>query len=345
MVWSYSSNTLVSTLTGKSLATIRPADFPMFGDPNEVCPLNLLPAGSSGGTPPTTATFGPDDLRRFRDGFLLKSALGTAAVDAYYSIAPVITRFLLAHHAAFRLFAAAVAALYWIGENAMMLFCLVAALLLWQARREIRRYSHALTRLLMIAAIVIGVLPAGALSYYLTDQELASNADTVVTGTVLSTQGRWAKGGRIYTDVVVEVDESIKGGLNKATQITITVIGGQIGGFVMTASEMPNFKEGDAAVLFLKELSNGSFRIVAGQQGRVAISDNKGVKTVGNRDLSLFKALDGETATPTQGKTEAKADSAHAQHPAPEETGTVPLDEYLAYLRAVVKEQAKTASP
>ena len=105
IVWDFKKNQPVSAVSGKTIPTMLPLNRPMFGDPNDVCPLNVLDGiGTGGGGEGTTIDTGTitnavlgkinHNLRSFRDNVLLQTAVGTALVDTWYRLAPVMARFL-----------------------------------------------------------------------------------------------------------------------------------------------------------------------------------------------------------------------------------------------------------
>jgi hypothetical protein len=72
----------------------------MFGDPNDVCPMNIIEVPTGTGTDTTTTT-GTEDIRlyfiitRFK-GFSRQLPnefkIGVACVDIYYTFAPLISK-------------------------------------------------------------------------------------------------------------------------------------------------------------------------------------------------------------------------------------------------------------
>jgi hypothetical protein len=131
---------------------------------------------------------------------------------------------------------------------------------------------------------------AQALMLEMSLEELADGADAIVVGTVISTSSRWdADHISIYTEVVVSVEERLKGSVGGDT-VTVVVPGGAVGETAQWVSDTPVFEMGENAVLFLKELpGEGVFQIrlqdaplplpsflVHGQfQGKLEIRDGK----------------------------------------------------------------------
>lgn len=351
MVWSFERSALVSLDTGKTLPTIRPNDLPMFGDPNDVCPLNIIEGGSAGAV--ASLSSGPGVLRGFRDEILLESALGTSLVSAYYHAAPWMSRYFLGNATAFRAWRGTVDMAYWCVENYRMIALssgsALLLLLAWVFRRRVRRATAAL---LVLGALLAGA-PAQASIAFVTDAQLAAGADeAIVVGTVVALESRWARGGRIFTDVSFEIADTAKGRLNKNTVITVSVVGGQIGPLRVAASEIPTFAVGDEAVLFLNFVNDtyvihggirGTVRVLSDPTGKQAINTNSDY-IAGEAGAALkAKLLPEGAATGSQKTSEDGQDHTGHDHGDADNSTTVqvPLDEYMDYLRDLVQEEAK----
>ena len=200
MVWSIERNKVVSADTGKTIPTILPNNEPMFGDPNDVCFFNMIDGGSSdsgvsdisGSETVASGRVGAKTLRELRNKLLLTSALGTAFVDAYYSLSPQLARFLLQHDQLRQLARKGVAMLYWTLDHAVMvaLTALAAlALLIWLRRCRQRRLS---ALLLLLSALLALSGSAQAGMRYMPVNEFVEQVDVVVTGVVASTEANGA---------------------------------------------------------------------------------------------------------------------------------------------------------
>ena len=128
-------------------------------------------------------------------------------------------------------------------------------------------------------------------------QELTADADSIITGQVIETTSQWnAEHTRIYTTVVVSVEDSMKG-LAEQKNITITVPGGEVDGIREWVSDTPVFNSGDRTAVFLRHYPDKDiFNVVGGFQGRFLIDGDK----IGKLYLKDFKelinkALRGET--------------------------------------------------
>lgn len=346
LIWDFGRNTVVSQLTGKTIPAMLPNNRPMFGDPNDVCPMNIIgPEGTDTVTttgllsPGGPTKFGMNDLRLFRDGVLLESVAGTAMVDAYYQVSPLLAQFLKQNDRARAIFRSSVYSLFWAITHARLAAGLAAALLLtlaacrWLIRR---RSSRALAALLLALAALLFGLPAYAGIAYVTTAQMVSDADAIVTGTVTATSARWGEDGRIYTDITIRVQDSVKGGLNKSSTVNFSVLGGRIGGLVMEASSIPTFRKDEKVLLYLRDDVNHGLVVYGGIRGKFLVGANAktGEEYVlagsGAADLALRedeKALDAK----------ASKDSDEADDTAGD--GRVPLAVYLNYLRGLVRAQ------
>jgi len=84
--------------------------------------------------------------------------------------------------------------------------------------------------------------------------ELTNGADTVIVGTVVERTSYWNdEHTGIFTSVVLSVEEKLKGAIDQ-DRITVTFTGGEVDEIGQWVSDMPNFDQGEKAVVFLKEL-------------------------------------------------------------------------------------------
>jgi hypothetical protein len=322
-------NVVISVDTSKTLATILAGTTPMFGDRNNVCPLNVVVAGLEGSQTPTA-------LRGLRDRLLLKTALGTALVDGYYQASPVLAKFLARHGRVLSAAQAALGAIEWTVVNYRMTAPLALGVLVlagWFLRR--RRY-RTLAAAMLLAGLCLMAMPASAWIPYLTDDDMIQRADVVVTGTVQTVSSRWIEyGGRkgIMTDITISVNDTAKGRLNKSgTTISFQQVGGRIGSIVSRSPDLPQFTEGEEVVLYLKNVENFGYRIVAGNRGTLEVSTDTatGQKSVKASSLEAQKALSESAAAMKKAGSAPQEAAGDAK---------IPLKDYLNYLREIVKKQ------
>lgn len=355
LIWDFARNTVISADTGKSIAELLPLNRPMFGDSNDVCPLNVISGvpggGTDGGTtiPTTIGSFaaggskgGPTALRMFRDAVLLNSAPGTMLTQAYYTVAPHAARLLLKYTDAIPVVRSMVNAAYWLFAHvdAVLAVITVAVAGWWIARR--RRIAAALILLAFLLSISGSV---EAQVRYLTNQQMVDQADLIVRATVTSESARWAAGGRIYTDHTISVIDVIKspaapveeGEASEEEQppavadgatLSFSVIGGQIGTVVMVANPIPTFDVGDEVLLYFV-YKNEKWVVLNGERGKAEVVNKDGNKVVVGGSVAAGVALN-QPAKEIPGATLPEEETL--------EGAEVPVEDYVAYLRSLVAE-------
>lgn len=268
LVWSFTKNTVVSAVTDKTIPQMRPYLKPMFGDPNDVCPLNIIEVntGTGGGTT-TTPTVGKisltKDLRIFRDNYLMSSSLGLVFVELYYAVSPLIARAMLKEEFIMKLVMDLIRGIAMFRVTVLVGGVFLSIMIL----KILTIFSKAIRRRMMISVdqnrkmlsllllVSVGVFSiADARIAFLTTDQLKNLSDAVISGKVVSVISYMDKNMKIYTDVEVEIYQTIKGDINEGGSIVFTILGGEKDGFAMVCSEMPVFKEGDEVLLFLRYL-------------------------------------------------------------------------------------------
>ena len=118
---------------------------------------------------------------------------------------------------------------------------------------------------------------------------LTRGASDVVVGTitdVTSRMGTNVDGDHlIFSDLAVDVSDTLKGELRGS--ITITVEGGDVGGLVLSVSDMPTLRRGDRALFFLNKNARGEWALY-GHGGGVMKIDAAG--RLGNGPHTLDSA-------------------------------------------------------
>jgi len=130
--------------------------------------------------------------------------------------------------------------------------------------------------LALAAGLLTGCLFSGsgqAMMVAMSVEQLAGTADTIVVGTVLEQTSAWnADRSAIHTDVVVSVDELVKG--NAAGEVVVRVAGGYIESedIGMGTSNDPTFRDGEQVVLFLN--AGDPVATLTGMfQGKLTVTD------------------------------------------------------------------------
>jgi hypothetical protein len=324
---------VISADSGRPLNRILAFGAPMFGDANP-CPIQTLFSVGS-----LSASGTPNALRGFRDDVLLQTALGAAVVDAYYAAAPAMSAFLLRHATlleAGRLVARAVdAAVHHRILIGVAFLALIAARLM---RR--RRVRQAIAPML-IALLGLSLLasPAQAQIIPLSVEKIVELSDAVVTGEVVSVESRWTDGPRmaIVTDITIQVSDSVKGRVNKGSQVHITLPGGRIGILATLVSHMPTFKEKEEVLVFLQaptKDAGGPNMVVGGSQGKLVIKTDA---STGEKIVSAPNFDASYVLSDAAKKIQAKKAKSQAQGDPP--TAAVNLDDFKSYLRDVVSAQ------
>jgi hypothetical protein len=147
----------------------------------------------------------------------------------------------------------------------------------------------------------------------------------VVRGKVKKMQSRWAKtGGRIVTDIEVEVTEALKG--EPAKTIVIRQPGGVVGDIGQKVQGLATFEPGEEIVVFLEQRPGNAFDVYGSAQGkfRLKASDD------GKKLLAVPDAMEGTSLL----------DPVTRQPVAPQ-TEPIALDT----LRAKIKKAKNTATP
>jgi hypothetical protein len=110
----------------------------------------------------------------------------------------------------------------------------------------------------------------GASMIKLSMGQLATHADTIVFGTVSGQTSAWnPQHTAIYTDVVVAVDEAIKGAPGQ--KVTFRVAGGIVGEIGMRTSNDPVFQDGEQVIVFLSTAAVPA-TVVGRLQGKFSVS-------------------------------------------------------------------------
>ena len=377
LVWDYSKNTVVSKVSGETLPAILPRNTPMFGDADVVCPMNIIETaggdittsdvesvvdgaegllnllgvkgiGGDGGGPG-----GPDgsggasvvfsrlnaSLRAFRDQVLLESAAGTAVVDAYYRMAPYLARQLLRHDLALRMARGLIIFGSRIGDyGRMIITVLLCAGIMLAGLRRLHSRAARIT-LTALCIYVVGLSMAFAGQMPIDTADLVAETDYIFTGEVLSAEAQLRTNGRIYTDVVIKVREVVKGGLNQDSLFTFSVVGGKYGNLVTAVTGVPGFTKGDQALMYFRDTERFGIVPFGGYRSKVPIilDPETGEEVLEGENTGTED--EGEGITEGEADVKSATDSAAPRPPRETAEGFVPLDEYLDYLRALVRSQ------
>lgn len=147
-------------------------------------------------------------------------------------------------------------------------------------------------------------------------ESLTQDATTIVVGRVVETRASWTEGdhGAIVTDVVVEVEESIKGA--KVERLTFRVMGGRVDDLAQRVPGEPVFRRGERALLFLDARPGGRLGVLGMGQGCYRIHDDpaSGVEVA----IPALEGLSLAEVEPLRaGETRAQVRTIHEPSPQP----------------------------
>ena len=258
LYWDPASQAVLSALTGDTLPEMLNGE-PMFGDTNEICPVLALTAGL-----PTQ--HGPNLLRAFRDGVLVKTAAGKAFVRWYYRVSPSVVTYLRDHAVIYQIGrGAAIATEFALAHIVEMIAMAALGIAGWKLRR---RRQLAATALVCLGAFALSLGPAQAMKSYMSEAEVIHVADLIVVWTVTLVESReLGDRHRIVTDITIEIDTTLKGTGNKGSEVFIRQPGGRVNGLRTFASELPMFTQGEEVLLYLEYREGSGYAVVGGARG------------------------------------------------------------------------------
>jgi hypothetical protein len=114
-------------------------------------------------------------------------------------------------------------------------------------------------------------------------------ADLIVIGRVIDAESKWDETrSNIYSYVSLSLEEVIRG-CSSTKDITIRITGGAAGEIAAIVQEMPSFRKGERALVFLeRDPHSDNFLVVYGRYGKYEISQNN---TVISRGVPLAEFL------------------------------------------------------
>ena len=132
--------------------------------------------------------------------------------------------------------------------------------------------SRTYTLTLVFLLAVLAPLTAIGANRHTSYDALASASDKIVLGTVGVKSSNWGEEFRIYTDIIVTPDVTIKGADEGA--IVVRTMGGTIGDVTMSVSDGPEFPDGERVIVFLKRESD-HFVVVGRSGGSIRTSSSE----------------------------------------------------------------------
>lgn len=160
-------------------------------------------------------------------------------------------------------------------------------------------------------------------------RKMATEALSIVHGTVVSTSSRWTDDrSLIVTDVLFQVHEVLKG--PEVSDVVVTQPGGVVGGIRVDADGAVAHRPGEEAILFLKQSPRGHTYVMGLFQGRFdVVKDARGNKMVRGLSPEYVNVI---RSGPSGGTEDAFRTS---------RLGGVPLDAFLGGVRDLVKDAVK----
>jgi hypothetical protein len=128
-------------------------------------------------------------------------------------------------------------------------------------------------------------------------RELSRSSDGIVVGRVEAVRCFWnPERTRIFTEVTIRVDQSVKG--SSEPLLTLTQLGGTIDGARYTVPGAPQFHVGEETLVFVWRDAKGRPQVNGMAQGKFEIDrDAKGVRRI-QRTLPGFAVGDVRTLAP-----------------------------------------------
>ncbi|MEZ4654326.1 MAG: hypothetical protein R3E12_12240 [Candidatus Eisenbacteria bacterium] len=143
-----------------------------------------------------------------------------------------------------------------------------------------KRALAGLTGFLILCGLVATHTPVGATSVILQGTtNLLDNANSVVTGTVVSVEARVRPEHKfIYRYVTVEVSEVLKGtSVAPGQRIVLEELGGTVDKQTVTVPGVPQFEVGERVLTFLEDRPDGFYRTWGMIQGKFAFETDPAI--------------------------------------------------------------------
>lgn len=121
-------------------------------------------------------------------------------------------------------------------------------------------------------------------------EELTYEADSIMIGKVTGMESRWNEDRTlIYTYVTISARDYVKklSNIGESEEIIVRMPGGEVGDIGLKVSDMPEFREGEEVLLFLKKERPTIFRVVGLFQGKYTVEDGRAKNKVLGREIPL----------------------------------------------------------
>jgi len=164
---------------------------------------------------------------------------------------------------------------------------------------KLRTFSHLLIPCMLLFAW--NQTPGQVLT--MSTEQLVKESSAIVVGTCREKKSFWnEKRDKIFTEVTLRVDQSLKGDVGPETVVTIP--GGRVGSTIYEVTDMPAFLDGEEMVLFLWQHPSGKNLVTGAMQGKLTIQvDRKtGKKVVRGVPIGIDDAAKLQKAAPEKQK-------------------------------------------
>lgn len=105
---------------------------------------------------------------------------------------------------------------------------------------------------------------------YKSVEQLGSESAAVVRGKVTSVHSFWnAQGTKIFTETVIEVDETYKG--SDEGVVRLLQLGGEVDGVRVTVHGALGWRSGEEVVVFLEPYESGAYHVSGFSQGKFGV--------------------------------------------------------------------------
>lgn len=109
-------------------------------------------------------------------------------------------------------------------------------------------------------AVLTPVAAGSAVFIVPTDTELIQKSSAIVVGTVTEIHSEFSVDGPIVTHIDLDIEEVLKGSIERSEPLRITEDGGIVGEYFTAVSGSPSYWTGNRALIFLERRDDGSWR-------------------------------------------------------------------------------------
>lgn len=155
--------------------------------------------------------------------------------------------------------------------------------------------------MLALIALFAPMKGSAATLIHLTLDEMTAQSQAILLGRCVEVSSAWnATHTDIVTSSVFEVAQYYKGSLGK--RVTITELGGQVGGWVSEYPGIPRFRVGEESLLFVWTGPDGAHQVIGLTQGKFRVQ-----RSAGGGDVQLNQTPPSEAMLEPPGHSHAVA--------------------------------------